>query len=406
MAGNSIGLVLKIAADTRQAVNDIQGVNNALEGTGTTTSKVSGIFGALKGPAAMALGAIGGAALGAAAAMVSFGQAAWEDHQEAERLAHTLEKIPGVTREMIDANEDWITSAMFATHVTDSDLRVGIEKLILVTGDLAVAQQYAAAAADVATVANVDYSTAVETVQDALSGKTRGLMDLLPQLDANKDGTLSLAEAQGILTDETIAGAAEAAAAEDPWTTISIIFDEIKEALGQWLIPLFERLGEWFKDPNNQQKIQTFIDKLSNMSTTLGEKLLPYLEDFLNWLSSDEGQQDIRNFADACQDVARAFGGIYNGIKKIADIWDSVPDWLKSSSINGSDWLHGAFGPRSTGWAAPSGPALYAAPAAPRTVINFNGIVTDPEATARAIDRVGQASTRRNARERTAAIAW
>jgi hypothetical protein len=411
MAG-AIGLVVKIAADTGRAVREIKDVDDALRGTGRETDKASTLMGKLGGVAkgaAAGVAAVGGAAVAAAAAMVHFGRAAWEDHQEAQKLAFTLSKMPGITQDMIDANEAWITQTMFATHIVDTDLRVAVGRLATATGDLAKAQQLAALAADVAVGREIEYAEAVSIVEKAVQGKTGSLMRQMPWLDANKDGAISAAEALDGL-GAAYGGAAAEAAKNDPWTTMQLIWDEIKESLGQWIIPLFERLGEWFKNPVNQAKIQTFIDKLGSMSFELGQKLLPYLERFLDYIESPEGQKAMKDFAQTAGRVAEAFLKIGDGIATVVNWWGRLPDWMKSSGINlfkfspdsrnlpavqpaGRSVLlfEPPAGRRS---AAPAGTGARAR-AAGGIVINFN-VPVDPEGAARSIRRVLEDSSARN----------
>jgi hypothetical protein len=406
---SGIGLVIKIAADTKKAVGDIKDVNQALEGTGTSTDKAGKLFGALKGPALGALGAVAGAALGAAAAMVEFGKAAWEDHQEAQKLAFTLQKIPGITQDMIDANEAWITQTMFATHVVDTDLRVAVGQLAVATGDLAQAQQLAALAADVATGANMDYQSVVDMLAKAVAGNTNALERQMPWLDANKDGTVSLTEALDGLKG-AYGGAAAEAAKNDPWTTIKLIFDEIKESLGQWILPLFTRLGDWFKDPANQKKIQEFIDKLGDMSYQLGEKLLPALERFLDWVGSPEGQQQMRDWARAAKTIADAIVAIADAMSKLKGVWDKIPAWMRNPAGWNMITKQSAAGVSFTmaGGAVPVTSASASVAVSRPVTINFNGLVTDPEGTARAVHRVVQGSDWRNGRTRARRVepAW
>lgn len=405
MAGGLPGVVIKIGAETSAAITDIHRADRALEGMGDSGGGAMSKISSMAGPALGALSVVGGAAIGAAGAMIAFGQAAWEDQQEAKRLASVLETIPGITREMIDANEDWITTTMFATHVVDTDLRQGISNLVLVTQDLGKAQEYAAAAADLATVTDIEYSAAVEAVQDALVGKTRSLMDLAPQLDTNRDGTLSLAEAQGVLTDATLAGQAEAAAAEDPWTTLKLLWDEVSESLGAWLVPLMTELADWFKDPVNQAKLQEYLNRIAEWSRLLGEWLLPKLQQLMRWITSEEGQRQLSEWAGALQAVASACLAVARGIERVIGWWDKVPDELKTSS----GWRLGgpAFGPGSPIWNSSAAPAAAAAGAtgpavtgAGVVIVNNFHVPTDPESTAREMRRVLDESIVRNGRLR------
>lgn len=401
-----IGLVIKIGADTKQAVNDIRGVDSALRQTGDTTSRTGKLFQGMKGPALAALAGIGAAAVAAAAAMVEFGKAAWEDHQEAERLAFTLAKIPGITQEMIDANEAWITSTMFATHVMDTDLREAVGQLAVATGDLGEAQKLARIATDVAAGANLEFSTVVDMLSKAVAGNTNALKRQMPWLDANEDGTVSLDEALQGLTD-AYGGAAAAAAENDPWTTLQIIFDELKEALGQWLLPLFEDFAAWFKDPVNQAKVKEFIGKVSELARQFGQWLVPAMNDFLEFISSPEFKAAMRVMGQEFRIVANIIGTVSRAIM-------TVVRWL-SEMFRKLDELNRRLPGMNTGSApasaaAPSvaafaaAPAVRAAPAA--TTVVFNGIVTDPESTARAVAAVLHGSDRRNARVRTGAPQW
>lgn len=398
-----IGLVVKIAAETKQAVGDIRAVNSAIEGTGSATSGTNKLLGTLKNVGLPVLGAVAAGVGAAAAAMWEFGQAAIEDQREANKLARILETIPGITADMIDANEAWTTSTMLATHVMDTELREAVGKFTLQTKDLTEAQKYATAAANLATVTNTEYATVVDAVEKALAGKTRALMGVAPWLDANRDGTLDAAEAASILTDKTIEGAAAAAAAEDPWTTIKIVWDEIKESLGQWILPLFDRFAAWFKDPVNQKKIQEFITELGDMSSVLGTKLIPYLEDFMDWLGSERGQRDMREWAAAARDIAGGIKAIADMLGALKNAWDKLPaplrDLLTSSNLIMLTGGGTGLGSGKSGTPA-AGPSQFAAAPAGGISINFyGGVHTDPEGTARAIRASLTRSDWRNARQ-------
>jgi hypothetical protein len=401
-----IGLVVKINADTKKAVGDIKDVNQALDGTGVSTKKTSKFFDGLKSSAVPAVAAVAAGVGVVVASMVEFGKAAWEDHQEAQKLARILETIPGITGEMVKSNEAWITTTMFATHVLDTDLREAVGQFALVTKDLGEAQKYATAAANLATVTNTEYGTVVEAVTKALSGKTRQLMAMAPWLDTNKDGTLSLAEAQAILTSETLDGMAAAAAAEDPWTTITLIWDEIKEALGQWILPLFTRLGDWFKDPENQAKIQRFIEKIGNMSMELGQKLLPALEWLLEFMTSPEFKAAVSVMVREFQIMINIISTVVGWVMKLVEWLKTAMGWIGNVVQGVRNFDLGSPPAKGVGLGGGGAASSRSTGTAGITVNFYGGIHTDPEATARAITGSLRASERRNARARTMEPAW
>jgi hypothetical protein len=268
----------------------------------------------------------------------------------------------------------------------------------------------AALAADVSIGREIEYAEAVSIVEKAVQGKTGSLMRQMPWLDANKDGAITAAEALDGL-GAAYSGAAAEAAKNDPWTTMQLIWDEMKESLGQWILPLFTRLGDWFKNPANQQKIQEFIDKIGRMSYELGLKLLPYLDRFLDYMESPEGQKAMKDFARTAQSVAEAFLAVGRGIETVWSWWNKLPDWMRAGGGKGLLMLTGSGKtltvPQAPG---PGASRLFEQPAGRRStapqgggtrsasggvVINFN-VPIDPEGAARSIRRVLEDSTARN----------
>ena len=385
-------LTIKILGDAKDATKALTSTADEAQDFGSKTSRM---FNNMKGPALGAFAAIGGAAIAAGAAMVEFGQAAWQDKQEADKLAFTLQKIPAITQDMIDANEDWITSTMFATHVLDTDLREAVGQLAVATGDLGQAQELAALAADVATGANEEYGTVVDKLAKAVAGNTDALKRQMPWLDANKDGTLTLDEAVQGLT-EAYGGAAEAAAQNDPWTTLQIIFDELKESLGQALLPLMEELADWFKDPANQQKVKEFIDKIGNLAREFGQKLLPAIESLIDYLGSPKFKAQMKVTGDIFVTIWRIINNVTQAVSNFIAMLGRIPSNIRNFDLGS---------PEKAAFVVPVAASPVRAPSIAATasgssggagggvVINFNGVVTDPEATGREILRILKGTT-------------
>jgi hypothetical protein len=236
----------------------LQDVGNELKRVDESAKNSGGSWKSFGKIAAAGIAGVAVAAAAGVASMVDFAQAAIDDNKAAETLAGTLKKLPGVTQKMIDTNADWIDSMELATGISDDKLRVAVGKLATATGDLEEAQSLASLAADVAVGRNLSLEAATKLLERAANGNTTALQKQMPWLDANRDGTLTLDEAVKGLTGR-YQGAAEAASNRDPWEKLKTIWGQIKEQLGQFVIPLIEKFGEWFKKKENQEKIQDFI---------------------------------------------------------------------------------------------------------------------------------------------------
>jgi hypothetical protein len=430
------GVVIQFKADADQANRETDKLSRKLKDVGDkgrdADSKLSRLSRGLKiGVAAGATAAAIG--IGAAAkSMFDMGREAWEDEQTVRALARTLETIPGITQAMIDKNELWIGRMEVATGVADTDYRNAISKLAVATGDLGRAQELAGLAADVAAGRNMSYAAAAKLMERAAAGNTAALEKQMPWLDANKDGTLTLAEATDGL-GKKYKGAAEAAMNNDPWKRLNIIWGNMREALGQWLLPLMDRLAKWFADPKNQQKVAEYTAKVAELSREFGTKLVAAIESAYKWIKSEDGKKAIRDLKGLMEDLRDAVGWVHSAFQKINGykwVFDNSPLWglirvidaITTAAKNakaaidkltgkgrvegggGGSW--GRAATRVASSRAAGGGAAVVAQSGPVT-INVYG-VADPVANARAIKRALEGEDIRQGRRPGSplAVAW
>jgi hypothetical protein len=378
------GVVINFAAKTADAVRDIGKLDRSLDDVGGTAKKTSGKGGiggliSSMGAAIPIAGALAVGAVGVAGALIDMSKAALEDSQQAKNLAKTLGNIPGITQAMIDKNAAWIDSTEIATLVSDTDLRAAISKLTLATGDLNKAQDLATLATDVAAGSGKSYSTVVDAMAKAAAGKTTQLQRMYPWLDKNKDGVLTLTEAEKGL-GEAFKGSAAEAAKNDPWKRINVIWGQISEGLGGALLPLIEQFGDWFADPKNRDSVQKFINKVADLAEKFGEDAVDGIKDFINWLKSPEGKKAMSDFQDTIEGISKVMGFLATDISNVVeriklliqwfnnaqDAWNKIPSWLKGPLGGG----HGASpaGMTATTTAATT-TATTAAPPPPAVIV-------------------------------------
>lgn len=324
------GVVIQFAADTSKAVRGIAGLTKSLGKVDDGSKKSSKAFTKVNAAWMAAVpiaGAVAGAALQAAGALVDMGKEALEDKQSADKLARTLRTIPGITEDMVAATADWIDGMELATNVADTDLRVAVQKLALATGDLTDAQTLTKLAVDASVASGKALGPIVDGLAKASDGNTAALKRQFPWLDANKDGTLTYKEAVEGLT-EAYGGAAEAAANNDPFKRLATIWGQLREATGNALVPLIDKFGKWVANPQNQKKIKELIGKVSDLATAFGDDLAQAVEDAITWLSKPENQQALKewtqnmgDFAAAVQAAAGWVDTLMSAIQKLPSNW-------------------------------------------------------------------------------------
>jgi hypothetical protein len=187
-------------------------------------------------PAALALTALGGAAVFAT-------KAAIDDATAQAQLAGVLERQTGATQAQIAATEQFISSMSATVAIADDQLRPALSALVTATGDLAVSQDLLNAAADLAAATNSDLATATDALSKAYNGNLKGLQALDPSLrGAIKDGA-TFEQIMATLA-QTTGGAAAAAAntTAGRFKALQIRFGELQEEIGAKLLPVAEKL--------------------------------------------------------------------------------------------------------------------------------------------------------------------
>lgn len=331
------GVVIQFKADADKARRDVNKLTRSIEDVGresTSAGKKMSKLGKV-GIAAVAAGAVVGAA-----ALFDFAKAAAEDWQEAEKLARTLKRIPGITDDMVEANAKWIDSMEIATGVADSDFREAIARLAVATGDLGKAQELAALAADVAAGRNKNLADIVPLLEKAVNGNTTALKRQMPWLDANKDGAVTAKEAFDGLA-KAYGGAAKAAEDNDVLGRLGSIWSQLKESLGQFAIAPLQELADWFSDPANLTALQGWITKVGEASYAIGvqlvedvktkfipfvrDELLPMIQRVYDYFASPEGKAQIQAWGDTLESLADAVGAAVTNIDKLFSLLDKLP---------------------------------------------------------------------------------
>jgi len=230
-------IIIRIGAQTADAVRDLGKVNSSLGDTMTTSQKASAGIKKAALPAAAALGAIGFAAIDAT-------KAALEDAAAQDKLAGQLKRTTGATDAQIASAEDYITKMSLQTGVADDELRPALGKLATATGSVTKAQDALKLALDISAQTGKSMDQVSTALAKGYGGNTAALGKLIPGLDKATLATKDMGKITEELADLTAGAATDAAdTAAGQYKVWQVQMQELKETLGASLIPVVQQLG-------------------------------------------------------------------------------------------------------------------------------------------------------------------
>jgi hypothetical protein len=236
MAGNRT-LKLSILADVDDLNKKLKAANGDVEKSASGLEK----FGKVAGAAFLAAAAAAGAY--AVKIGVDGVKAAIADEQSQLKLAQSLEKATGATRDQIAATETSIDKMARATGVADDQLRPALARLALSTNSTSKAQELLALALDISTQTGKPLEGVANALGKAYDGNTAALGKLGVGLSSAELKAMSFTQVQSRLSD--LFGGAAAANAQTfqgRMDRLKVAFDEGVETIGTKLLPIIEAL--------------------------------------------------------------------------------------------------------------------------------------------------------------------
>lgn len=399
-------LKLALLADTKDF---IQGLDKADKEARTFTNKLDD---ALK-KGALAFAAVGAAA-GAMAVKIGVDavKAAIEDEKAQLSLAQTLRNTVKATNAQIKATEEYIDKTARATGIADDQLRPSLDRLVRSTNDLTKAQKLQQLALDIAAGTGKDLAAVTEALGKAYDGNLGALKRIGVPLDENIVKTKDF-DAAVVALSKTFAGQADIAANSfaGRMARIQIAIDEAKESLGQALLPVLERFAQ-FATNTLVPALEDFVagltggqpNSVKNALKDAKGRVIEFndgLERTANTGAYGLGVA-ITKLGDAITNLNTiAFGasGAESGLKQLLDLLTKVVAGIEAA-INAYSRLPdiGKLLVNPAGQIAPLVPATgNLISGTKQQVVNiYNNVksAVDPQATARAINKVTQTATR------------
>jgi hypothetical protein len=238
--------MLSIPISTTFAGQGIQKAIKSFKQLETASDKVKFVLksGAVAGAAAFA--AIGAAAFQAGQQLLGFAKMAAEDEKGQKQLAASIRASTKATDAQIAATEDWIDTTQRATGVADDELRPAYARIIRSTRDFEKAQRLLRTALDVSAATGKPLKTVVEALSKSFDGSNLAITRLGLGYDKAQLKAMSFNDIQKDLEKRFSGSALENAATfEGTMARFRITIDELKESLGQAVLPYLKKLAEY-----------------------------------------------------------------------------------------------------------------------------------------------------------------
>jgi hypothetical protein len=181
-----------------------------------------------------------------------------------------MRNTAGATDEQVTATEQFITQLQNQTAIVDDELRPAMGQLLRMTGDVTTAQSLLALSTDVSAGSGKDLAAVSKAVGMAYQGNYTQLIRMGLVAKDTKDPLGDL--------QKSFEGMGAAAADTDPYKKMEVIFGELSETIGQYLMPYLSAFADWLTSDDGQEKLQMLADgfgmiftNLSNIISFLGD---------------------------------------------------------------------------------------------------------------------------------------
>lgn len=341
MASRLPGIVVKIGADTADAVRGIRNVDRQLgratdhaEQRRATWSKLGGV---MKGAA---VGGVLALAAGAAKFATDGVQGFLAGETAASALAGTLRDVTGATEAQIAAQEDYITSTQQRTGLDDDELRGGLARLVTSTKDATRAQSLMNTAVKIALRTHKPLPQIVEALAKANDGNVNALKKVTGTL-----GPATRNQAEYTKQLKVVAKAQDKATdALDNFGPKSkeyrAALKKVREASGR--LAELKKGRKWVKELNDQfstaeaDDAATYAGKFRRVVTAFGELEESFMSGLLGELDgagSSMGSMDdtLYTLGPSAERLGAALGLIATNLASIAQYIDPVVAGLQKA---------------------------------------------------------------------------
>jgi hypothetical protein len=213
--------------------------------------------------------------------IVDVAKAAAVEEQSMNQLRNALNNSWKATDTMAAAQEEFVRKLAYTSAITDDKIRPAYAKLVLVTKSASKAQKMFGIVLDTSVGASKDLNAVSQAMAKYLGGNKAAFDKLIP-------GIKNVTDKIGFL-EKNYANAAETVGNSKPFEKIQIIFDDLKEKLGSYILPYVKEFATWLSGDEAKKMMDDMFKTITN---------------FVTYINSPEGRKGIDDFVTALKDIA------------------------------------------------------------------------------------------------------
>ena len=277
MASNKMFAEVVIAGSYKNLSKATKGASNEMKGFGKTAKKISaGVKAAWAAGIAIGLDFLWDG-------LKKVGKAAQEEAKSVAVLRNAMNNAWKATDQMSASQETYITKMQNMTAIADDKLRPAFAKIVRVTKNSTKAQAAFSRVLNISAGTGKDVNLVAQAYSKYLGGNKTALDKLIPGL---KDQGDKLA-----FIDKTYKDAAKSVGDTQPFEKIDLIFQDIQERLGTYILPFVKDFAKWLAGPEAQKMVDDMFTGIKNM---------------FDYLQSPAGKKALGEYMQAFKDVAKA----------------------------------------------------------------------------------------------------
>jgi hypothetical protein len=295
MARDKMFAEVVIAGSYRNLSKATKGATKEMQGFGKSAKKISmGVKAAWAGGIAIALDFLWDG-------LKKVGKAAAEEAQSVALLQGAMDKSWKATDTMSKAQEEFIQKMSYSAVIADEKLRPAYAKLVRSTKSSEKAQRAFSIALDIAAEKGKDINVVSQAMARFLAGDQKALNKLVPELR-------NVGDKFGYL-EKQYAGAAKTMGDAKPFEKVELIFGDIQDRLGGYILPYVQKFADYLAGPEAKKMIDKMFASVQNM---------------FDYLETAEGKKYIQGIADGFIGIGDAMASMAKYLSETKWFWDAV----------------------------------------------------------------------------------
>ena len=304
MARDKMFAEVVIAGSYKQLSKATKGASNEMKGFGKTAKKISlGVKAAWAGGIAIGLDFLWDG-------LRKVGKASQEEAKSVAVLRNAMNNAWHATDKMSASQETYITKMQNMTAIADDKLRPAYAKIVRVTKNSTKAQAAFSRVLNISAGTGKDVNLVAQAYSKYLGGNKTALDKLIPGLKNQGDKLAFI--------DKTYKDAAKTIGDTQPFEKVDLIFQDIQERLGTYILPFVQDFANWLAGPEAQKMVDDMFTGIQNM---------------FDYLRSPEGSKALQEYVDGFKSIAKAVIDMGKAISENKWFFDMMGQQMTNSPI-------------------------------------------------------------------------